>query len=419
MNWTGGKLTNTATKFGISRNKTGDFNALNAFEMANNERASAIARCKRQQRQHFQKMARVKKSYKHETFQTGVGSGSSSPLIRKHGQKSPVTVEYSINQRRNDKQNHSTVTEKDAQLTNKESMRTINVEGEAQESIQLESSGIISMEDSEISKESLTERKRALLNQDDWGSIFLTDPKRRRLETRLPLQERSNTLKKERALDVDTDILRETSSPSKSRMSGRIVSQQGPQTPSTPFHMDYKARGGVSTSSSPYSALVSSPTRSRGRGTRIAVQLQTVTEYDEKERGYAMQFGERLSGPDLHEDIGDHKQSYGDDKYVGYDDSILSSVVKPETSLGEFDSLQSSFSYSHNVELQDTSFDSLHTSGSLDHCPEDQDGWKWAMANSSIADIMSNSINNHEGDINISEDIGREWRELISEHRSE
>ncbi|KAK9239988.1 hypothetical protein V1525DRAFT_454407 [Lipomyces kononenkoae] len=425
MNWTGGKLTCTATKFGISRDKARDFNGLNSSEGVNNERASAMARCKRQQRQHFQKMARVKKSHKREPLSTSGGSGSSSPLVRKHRQKSPVAVEYSINQRGNDEKNDSAVTKEFVQVASMEGVRTIDVEGEAQELTRLESSRITSAEDSDTSKESLAERKRALLDQDDWGAIFLTDPVLDHFLTAftrscMPFQEWPNASQQNRTLDADTKIIltpRETPSPSKPQMSGTVFKQRR-QSPSTPFHMDYKARGIISTPSSPHSALASSPTRSRGRGTRSAAQLQTVTEYDDDERGYAMQFGERLCDQDLQEYTGDHKGAYGDGKYAGCDDGILSSIVKPEISLGEFDSLQSSFSYSHNVELQDASFESLHTSGSLDHFSEDQDGWKSAMASASIADTMSNSITNHEGRINISEEIGREWRELIGTHGS-
>ncbi|KAK9376759.1 uncharacterized protein V1513DRAFT_462372 [Lipomyces chichibuensis] len=408
MNWTGGRLTNTATKFGISRKKALDFNLLDTIGIGNNERASAIARCKRQQRQHFQKMARMKKVYKPELSYNRGGGGSSSPLVRKRGRKADGDVDYSINQHKNDEKNHSITEEGFAQLTNKELRRRVNENGEEREPIQLESSFVASVEASPTPKESFADRKRALLDQHDWGSIFLTDPKRRCLATGTMSQEWQYESMKGLAKEVDTKIStpKETISPTNCRSSVVGVEKQNGHTPSTPFNMDYKARGVVSTSSSPYSALASSPTNCRGLSMLSAARLRTVTEDEDKEKEYAMQFGERASVTDLGEYSSDHARAYDD------------SSLEPENILGAFGSLKSSFSYAHNVQVPDTSFESLHTSGSCDQF-EDRDGWKAVMASTSIADnTTSNSMTNNQNEVNISEDVSREWRELVGKQRS-
>ncbi|KAK9494236.1 hypothetical protein V1508DRAFT_396145 [Lipomyces doorenjongii] len=422
MNWTGGRLTNTATKFGISRKNALDFNSLDAIGIGINERASAIARCKRQQRQHFQKMARLKKAYKPELSYSRCGSGSSSPLVRKRYRKGDGDVDYSINQHRNDEKNDSIMEDGFVQLTNKELRRRVNEDGEERELIQLESSCVTSAQASPTPKESLADRKRALLHQHDWGSIFLTDRKRRCLTTDIMSQEWRYASMKGRAKEEDTKIStpKETISPSNCRPSVLGALKQRRHTPSTPFNMDYKARGFVSTSSSPYSALASSPTNCRGLGMHSTARLRTVTEDEDKDKDYAMQFGERASVTELGEYSSNHARAYDDSKYAAYGEPstcILSSSVKPENSLGEFGSLKSSFSYSHNVQVPDTSFESLHTSGSFDQF-EDGDGWKVVMASTSIADnTTSNSMTNNESEVNVSEDVSREWRELVGKQK--
>ncbi|KAK9332222.1 hypothetical protein V1520DRAFT_335544 [Lipomyces starkeyi] len=422
MNWTGGQLTNTATKFGVSRKKALDFNALDTIGIGNNERASAIARCKRQQRQHFQKMARLKKAYKPELSYSRGDSGSSSPLVRKKCTKGDGDIDYSINQRKNDEKNDSIMKEGFVPLTNKELVRRVNEDGEDREIIQLESSCDTSSEASPTPKESLADRKRALLDQHDWGSILLTDPKRRCLATCTMSQDGQYASMKGRTKEVaKISTPKEMISPVNCRTSVLGVVKQRRHTPSTPFNMDYKARGVVSTSSSPYSAPASSPTNGRGIGSLSAARLRTVTEDEDNETGYAMQFGERASVTDLGEYTNDHTQAYDDSKYASYGEPrtcILSSSVKPENSLGEFSSLKSSFSYSHDVQVPDTSFESLHTSGSFDQF-EDRDGWKVVMASTSVADnTASNSMTNNESEVNISEDVSREWRELVGKQKS-
>ncbi|KAK9482620.1 hypothetical protein V1527DRAFT_475855 [Lipomyces starkeyi] len=420
MNWTGGQLTNTATKFGVSRKKALDFNALDTIGIGNNERASAIARCKRQQRQHFQKMARLKKKYKPELSYSLRDSGSSSPLVRKRCTKGDGDINYSINQRNNDEKKDSIMEEGFVPLTNKELLRRVNEDGEDRELIQLESPCVTSSEASPTPKLSLADRKRALLDQHDWGYIFLTDPKRRCLATCTMSQELQYASMNGRDKEVTKISTPKMISPANCRTSVLGVVKQPRHTPSTPFNMDYKARGVVSTSSSPYSAPASSPTNCRGIGILSAARLRTVTEDEYKEKEYAMQFDDRASVTDLGEYTNDHTRAYDDSKYASYEEPrpcILSSSVKPENSLGEFSSLKSSFSYSHDVQVPDTSFESLHTSGSFDQF-EDRDGWKVVMASTSIADnTASNSMTNNENEANMSEDVSREWRELVGKQK--
>ncbi|KAK9326006.1 hypothetical protein V1517DRAFT_312422 [Lipomyces orientalis] len=418
MNWTGGRLTNTATKFGISRNKSLDC-VLDPI-LGHSERASVIARCKRQQRQHFQKMARLKKSYKPELLSSREGGGSSSPLVRHIGRKIVGSVEFSINQRINHEKNDATPKEGLLCLANQELGRKIPDSGEERVPMQLDGASVNTslLETSPTPTQSLADRKRALLERDDWSSIFLADPKRRRVES----QEIPHASKKVRAVEVDTNVSK-SMGPTASRtgdlheLKSRRLSS-GTYAPSTPFKLDYAARGFASTSSSPYSALASSPIKYRGLGGGNAVQLRTVVEDEDKEREYAMQFGEGGRAIDLGKDSSDRTRIYDDGKYGVYEEvssGIISGSVKLENSLGEFGGLKSSFSHS-NVPVRDTSFESLHTSGSFDHF-DDHDGWKVAMTSTSVADdTKSTSIANHDGEGKISEDVAREWRELIGKH---
>ncbi|KAK9245352.1 hypothetical protein V1506DRAFT_253903 [Lipomyces tetrasporus] len=420
MNWTGGRLTNTATKFGISRKKSLDC-VLDPIGVGHNERATAIARCKRQQRHHFQQMARLKKSYKPELLSSRGAGGSSSPLVGHSGRKIVGSVEFSINQRINHTKNDSTTKEGLQRLPNKELRSKVSDSAEERGPTQLNEAPVITshLETSPTPTESLADRKRALLERNDWSSIFLADPKRRRVES----QEIPHASKKDRAVEADANAnISKSMSPTCCRtgdpheIKNRRLSS-GTYAPSTPFKMDYTARGVASTSSSPYSALASSPIKYRGLGVGSTVQLRTVMEDEDKEREYAMQFAERGGVLDLDEDSSDRTRAYDDGKYGVYEEvssGIISGSVKLENSFGEFGGLKSSFSHSHNVPVRDTSFESLHTSGSFDHGDDHDDGWKVAMTSTSVADdTKSTSIANHDSECKISEDVAREWRELI------
>ncbi|KAJ8102274.1 hypothetical protein POJ06DRAFT_236891 [Lipomyces tetrasporus] len=177
MNWTGGRLTNTATKFGISRKKSLDC-VLDPIGVGHNERATAIARCKRQQRHHFQQMARLKKSYKPELLSSRGAGGSSSPLVGHSGRKIVGSVEFSINQRINHAKNDSTTKEGLQRLSNKELRSKVSDSAEERGPTQLNVAPVITshLETSPTPTESLADRKRALLERNDWSSIFLADP---------------------------------------------------------------------------------------------------------------------------------------------------------------------------------------------------------------------------------------------------